>query len=297
MYVFELPEDLLRHLILYLPWRDLVNYNSTCKLLMHWGWKNDEVIMSKAVRSAFNFKLMKYEQITGDNSASDILKLKNMLCRNVHYPIKSNWLELKECSGRLYVMNYVLDEEMKVWSPMIPTHKFSTTNEHWIAQVKCGQTSVPTWSDRSFDAVSSSHDTLAHMIQDITVMVRDKLLSRCCSVIVVGSPYKEWDSTPPTPLRALKTVKVYAKRNENTSTYGRNGFKRQKVGKNIHIPTEYVDRENKRTIKSFHALQSMKLNRGKFCRVRIGFKIYQNPAKRWEWYIRCMFDKIRIYVT
>ena len=155
MYVFDLPEDLLRHFILYLPWRDLINYNSSCKLLMYWGWKNGDTIMSKAVRSAYNFKLMKYEQVTGDSSDSDIMKLKSMLSRHIHYPIKSNWMELKECNNHLYAMNYVLDEEMKIWSPLIATHSFSTTNEHWIAQLRCGQRSNG-WSDRGFEALSNS---------------------------------------------------------------------------------------------------------------------------------------------
>ena len=294
MHVFDLPEDLLKHLILYLPWRDLIHYSATNKLLYNWNSKNINTVMSKAIRSKEGFKLMKYEQITESDDSNDITKLKTILSRSIHRPINSRWMELKECAGRLFAMNYVLGEEMKVWSPIIPTHKFSMTAEHWIANCHCAPPSV--WSSRDFKAVSSSHDTLAHMLQDMTTMVRDKA-ANVCSVLVVGSPYKEWDTTPPTPLRALKDIKIYAKRNEATGTYGRNGFKRQKIGKDIHIPTEYVDRTNKTTTKSFHALQSMKLNRGKEGRVRIGFSVYVNPAKRWEWYIRCVFDKIRIYVT
>jgi hypothetical protein len=293
MHVFDLPEDLLKHLILYLPWRDLIRYKLTCNMLWWWIDKNF-LIMDKAVRSKWGFKLMKYEHITISDGSSDITKLKTILSRNIHRPINSRWMEIKECGHRLFVMNYVLGEEMKVWSPIIPTHLFTATSEHWIAMCRCAQASK--WSDRDFNAVSDGHNTLARMIQDITTMVRDKA-ANVCSVVVVGSPYKQWDTTPPTPLRALKAVKIYAKRNEATGTYGRNGFKRQKIGRGIHIPTEYVDRINKTTSKSFHALQSMKLNKGKECRIRIGFSVYVNPAKRWEWYIRCVFDRIRIYVS
>ena len=292
MQVVDLPEDLLRHLILYLPWRDLINYGATCQMLWWWIDKNFTT-MDKAVRKTEGFKLMKYEQMNIGSKISDIDKLKAILSRQIYRPIDSNWMEIKECWDRLYVMNYIIGEEMKVWSPIIPTYHFTTTNEHWIAQCRCAQAS--TWSDRDFNPISPEHNTLSRMVQDITTMIRDKVKS-CCSVVVVGCPYKQWDTTPPTPLRALKYIKIYAKRYENTGTYGRNGFKRQKIGRDIHIPTEYIDSKNKTTTKSFHALQSMKLNRGGECRIRIGFNLYVNPAKRWEWYIRCVFDRIRIYV-
>lgn len=294
MYVYDLPEDLLRHLIIYLPWRDLINYNGSCKFLYNWGEKNQK-IMSKAIRKKEGFMLMKYDILHASDKSSDIYKLKTVLSRKIHRPIKSSWMELKECANRLYLMNYVIGEEMKVWSPIIPTHSFTSTKEHWIASIRCAKMSNG-WSNRDFNSISESHNTLAHMIQDLTVMVRNRARD-CCSVRVVGSPYKEWDTTPPTPLRALKIVQVYAKKNENTGRYGRNGFKRQKLGKDIHIPTAYIDRNNKTTTKSFHYLQAMKLNKGRDCQVRIGFSLYVNPAKRWEWYIRCVFDRIRIYVS
>ena len=294
MQVFDLPEDLLKHLILYLPWRDLIQYSATNKLLYKWTNKNTDTVMSKAIRSKEGFKLMKYDQITEDNTNTDLVKLKTLLSRHIYRPINSRWMEIKECGDRLYLMNYVIEEELRVWSPLIPTHAVATSSEYWIANCRCARNSK--WSDRDFNPMSSGHNTLAHMIQNITTMIRDTNTG-VCSVIVVGSPYKEWDTTPPTPLRALKNVKIYAKRNEATGTYGRNGFKRQKIGRDVHIPTEYVDRINKKTVKSFHALQSMKLNKGKECRVRIGFNLYRHQDKRWEWYIRCVFDRIQIYVT
>mgnify|MGYP000669092190 FL=1 len=116
MHVFDLPEDLLKHLILYLPWRDLIHYSATNKLLYNWNSKNINTVMSKAIRSKEGFKLMKYEQITESDDSNDITKLKTILSRSIHRPINSRWMELKECAGRLFVMNYVLGEEMKVWS-------------------------------------------------------------------------------------------------------------------------------------------------------------------------------------
>ena len=109
------------------------------------------------------------------------------------------------------------------------------------------------------------------------------------SIRVVSCPYRNWDTTPPTPMAALEKVKVYA----NIYKHGIGKRKRVEVSKN-HIPTRYWHSRNHFT-QSFHALQCMNIKKGNRARVLASFKIFRSPDKSYEWFLKCIFHKIDIY--
>ena len=226
--------------------------------------------------------------------------MKRVYEREIYNSVNRNWVIIKKLGDRFYQKNYfmnkVLNEDLRVWSPYILTSNFSKNKEHWIAN--CHTHAGNLWDKREdFRAASRECDEFVRLIQEMTILIRDNL-THVGSVRIIGAPYSQWDTTPPTPLRALKKICIYAKRVKTDSILGqkRDCFRNIKWQENlVHIPTEYIGADIKDK-KSFHALQCMKLNRGKKAKVRCRFSIYRNPKQNWEWYIRLTFDKIKIYV-
>jgi len=251
--------------------------------------------------------LYQYEELShNEEHQRPLYKLKQIYSRLVGDPLNLRWVSTKMYADKCYIMNILLNEQLKVWSPFFYTTQFERTQQYWIANLPCGTNSYGPIS-RTYIPSSPQYDTLVRMVQSMTWLVRDAI-PRCTEVMVVGCPYREWDHTPPTPLRAMTKLKVYAKRIKETAAYRPQKKRRtmygssettgnlQWTGNEVHIPTEYIDAKGHTIKKSFHARQAMDLSRGKRCKVRMSFSVYQGK-KRWEWYIRCMFDKIRIYVN
>ena len=306
MHVFNIPEDILYELSYFLIWRDVINFcimnKSMHKFIMKFNVLNGAIsatergIIHKALECGF-----------GQPSPSKNLfvwGLKHIYEREIYKSISKKWVSLKQMGDRYfqkyYFMNKVLNEELRVWSPFIFTSNFRKTNEHWIAccHTHCQSNTYSLWNGREeFNPNSPECNAFAKLIQEMTLMIRDNM-TQVGSVRVIGAPYSQWDATPPTPLRALKKIYIYAKRCKTNGVLGqkRDCFRNIKWQENlIHIPTEYVGK-NIKDKKSFHALQCMKLTRGKKAKVRCGFSIYRNPKHNWEWYLRVTFDKIKIYV-
>ena len=312
-----LPEDLLWHLIRFLPWRDMIAYGSTCHMLMKWVFVGPFDQLNDAIKKENATMLYQYEELFEANGCKrfddgtygftePIVQLRNIYSRLVGNPIDLRWISTKMYGDKCYIMNILLNEQLKVWSPFFYTHQFERTQQHWIANLPCGTNSYGPIS-RTYVPSSPNYDKLVRMVQSMTWLVKDAI-PRCTEVMVVGCPYREWDHTPPTPLRAMTKLKVYAQRMKQTASYRPQKKRRtmygssettcnlQWTGNEVHIPTEYIDAKGHTIKKSFHARQAMDLNRGKRCKIRMSFSVYPGK-KRWEWYIRCMFDKVRIYVN
>jgi len=302
-----LPEDLLWHLIGFLPWRDMIAYGSTCHMLLKWVFEGPFNQLDDSIQSQSGTLLFQYDELCeNERFESPLYKLKQIYSRRVAAPINVRWVATKMYGDKCYLMNFLLNEELKVWSPCFYTSQFERTQDYWIANLPCGTNSYGPIS-RTFVPSTPSYDTLVRMVQSMTWLVRDAI-PRCTEVMVVGCPYREWDHTPPTPLRAMTKLKVYAKRTKTNASYRPQKKRRtmyggsettvnlQWTGDEVHIPSEYIDERGHTIKKSFHARQAMDLNRGKRCQIRMSFSVYPGK-KRWEWYIRCMFDKIRIYVS
>ncbi len=302
-----LPEDLLWHLIGFLPWRDMMAYGSTCHMLYKWVFIGPFNQLDDSIKSQSGTMLYQYEELCHDEEHQrPLYKLKQIYSRLVGDPYNLRWLSTKMYHDKCYIMNILLNEQLKVWSPFFYTNQFEKTDKHWIANLPCGTNSYGPIS-RTYVPASTQYDKLVRMVQSMTWLIKDAI-PRCTEVMVVGCPYREWDHTPPTPLRAMTRLKVYAQRMKETASYRPQKKRRtmygssettcnlQWTGNEVHIPTEYIDDKGHTIKKSFHARQAMDLNRGKRCKIRMSFSVYPGK-KRWEWYIRCMFDKIRIYVN
>lgn len=307
MITMALPEDLLWHLIGFLPWRDMIAYGSTCKMLMKWVFVGPFNQLDDSIKSQSGTMLYQYEELChNEEHQRPLYKLKQIYSRLVGDPYNLRWISTKMYADKCYIMNILLNEQLKVWSPFFYTNQFEKTEKYWIASLPCGTNTYGPIS-RTFIPASPQYDTLVRMVQSMTWLTRDAI-PRCTEVMVVGCPYREWDHTPPTPLRAMSRLKVYAQRTKDTAAYRPQKKRRtmygssettvnlQWTGNEVHIPTEYIDAKGHTIKKSFHARQAMDLRRGKRCKVRMTFSVYPGK-KRWEWYIRCMFDKIRIYVN
>ena len=251
--------------------------------------------------------LYQYEELChNEEHQRPLYKLKQIYSRLVGDPYNLRWVSTKMYGDKCYIMNILLNEQLKVWSPFFYTSQFERTQNYWIANLPCGTNSYGPIS-RTYIPASQQYDTLVRMVQSMTWLVRDAI-PRCTEVMVIGCPYREWDHTPPTPLRAMTRLKVYAKRTKDNASFRPQKKRRtmygssettgslQWSGNEVHIPTEYIDGKGHTIKKSFHARQAMDLSRGKRCKVRMSFSVYPGK-KRWEWYIRCMFDKVRIYVN
>ena len=309
-----LPEDLLWHLIGFLPWRDMMAYGSTCKMVSKWVYVGPFDQLDDAILKECGPMLYQYLELFGENNRQrgmaelepPAIQLRQIYSRLVGDPIDLRWISTKMYADKCYIMNILLNEQLKCWSPFFYTSQFERTQNYWIANLPCGTNSYGP-INRTYIPASQQYDTLVRMVQSMTWLVRDAI-PRCTEVMVVGCPYREWDHTPPTPLRAMTKLKVYAKRTKDNAAFRPQKKRRTMYGSNettgslqwsgneVHIPTEYIDDKGHTIKKSFHARQAMDLNRGKRCKVRMSFSVYPGK-KRWEWYIRCMFDKIRIYVN
>lgn len=309
-----LPEDLLWHLIGFLPWRDMMAYGSTCKMLLKWVYVGPFDQLDDAILKECGPMLYKYLELFGENNRQrgmaelepPAIKLRQIYSRLVGDPIDLRWISTKMYADKCYIMNILLNEQLKVWSPFFYTSQFERTQNYWIANLPCGTNSYGP-INRTYIPASQQYDTMVRMVQSMTWLVRDAI-PRCTEVMVVGCPYREWDHTPPTPLRAMTRLKVYAERMKVNASFRPQKKRRtmygssettgslQWSGNEVHIPTEYIDAKGHTIKKSFHARQAMDLDRGKRCKVRMSFSVYPGK-KRWEWYIRCMFDKVRIYVN
>lgn len=315
MITMALPEDLLWYLIGFLPWRDMMAYGDTCRMLHRWVYRDpfdrlDNTIIKECGPMLYQYVELhepggKIGQRDFAMSEPPMIQLRQIYARLVGDPIDHRWISTKMYADKCYIMNILLNEQLKCWSPMFFTHQFERTQQHWIANLPCGTNSYGPIS-RTYIPASTQYDKLVRMVQSMTWLVKDAI-PRCTEVMVVGCPYREWDHTPPTPLRAMTRLKVYAQRTKDTASYRPQKKRRtiygssqtcvnlQWTGNEVHIPTEYIDTKGRTIKKSFHARQAMGLNRGKRCKIRMSFSVYPGK-KRWEWYIRCMFDKIRIYV-
>lgn len=306
MITMALPEDLLWHLLGFLPWRDMIAYGSTCNLLWKWVFVGPFDQLNDNIQKEQGAMLFQYDEMMrrGQSMPKTAYRsLKQIYERQIGTPLE---ISTKMFSEKCYIMNMLLNEQLKVWSPLFYTTQFERTSNYWIANLPCGSNSYGV-INRTFVPSHPSYEHLVRMVQSMTWMVRDAI-PRCTEVVVLGCPYREWDQTPPTPLRAMTRLKVYAQRTKDHASF-RPVKKRRTMygssetmgtlkwtGNEVHIPTEYIDDKGHTIKKSFHARQAMDLNRGKRCKVRITFSVYPGK-KRWEWYIRCCFDKIRIYVN
>lgn len=306
MHVYNIPEDILYELSYFLKWRDVINFCIMNKSMYSFIIKFD-VLNASIIATESTLIQKALECGFGPPEPSEnyfICSLKRIYQREIYNSISKDWVTLKKMGDRFcqryYFMNKVLNEELRVWSPFIFTSNFSKTNENWIANCHT-HTSTRNWGSwdtrEDFKANSPECNEFANLIQEMTIMIRDNM-THVGSVLVIGAPYSQWDATPPTPLRALKKICIYAKRCKTNGILGqkRDCFRNIKWQENlIHIPTEYIGK-NIKDKKSFHALQCMKLARGKKAKVRCGFSVYRNPKQNWEWYLRVTFDKIKIYV-
>ena len=58
-----LPEDLLWHLIRFLPWRDMIAYGSTCHMLMKWVFVGPFDQLNDAIKKENATMLYQYEEL------------------------------------------------------------------------------------------------------------------------------------------------------------------------------------------------------------------------------------------
>ena len=272
----DISEDLLCHLTTFLPWKTLITYCSTNKLLWIW-YKTKTQIIENSIFVTSGAILQRYWNLVGYDSSKRYLDtLKIIFSRNINRPYNYKTVAIKQLYRNYYFMNPILNEEFKVWSPLFNTRNVEKTRDNYIVSIGSKQEQ------------SETIQTWRKLIQQMTILMY-RNIKHSSSIRVVSCPYRNWDTTPPTPMAALERVKVYA----NIYKHGIGKRKRVEVPKN-HIPTRYWHSRNQFT-QSFHALQCMNVKKGNRARVLVSFKIFRSPDKSYEWFLKCQFHKIDIY--
>ena len=271
-----LPYDLLRHLTLYLPWKVLIKYYSTCKHLYRWI-EGRNYILNKSIAAGCSNVLNRFH----DCRPVAMLKLSNaeimkkLYERCIHSPYNGTMVGILRLHTNYYIWNKILNERLKLWSPLFRTTQIDKTDEKWV--VNCSGS-------------SEAFETFRRTLQMMTSIVKAQIPS-AASVVVVGCYYRNtMDRVPPTKLSVLHNIKIYADRYKEKTGFKR---KREERLKN-HIPTTYWRSPTEYT-KSYHALQCFDTARGTWANVLTSFKLYRHQGKKWEWFIVCNFSKINIY--
>ena len=291
--------DLLFYIAEYVGALDIINFCTIDKETYAFSkklWQNDELernmdLIDKAIYSHWNGLLCIYQAFTGDECENIKQTIYNILMRDISVGrvYDHNFVLLKPCHTRFNFVNVLFNEDLALWSPPFPTWSFEKNKQHWIASIITGRI-----NSREMNTYSETHWRLCKLIQNMTMQMRT-VIDRCNSVRVVGAPYAQWDDTPPTPMRALHNIKVYCKWCDQVPI--KYGPKRRAAQGLKHIPTTYINRYTNEVRKSFHPRQCMDLHQGSQCQVRLRFSAYQCNRQPWVWYLRIMFDKIKIYKT
>ena len=91
-----LPEDLLWHLIGFLPWRDMMAYGSTCHMLMKWVFIGPFNQLDDSIKFQSGTMLYQYEELCHDEDHQrPLYKLKQIYSRLVGDPIDHRWISTK----------------------------------------------------------------------------------------------------------------------------------------------------------------------------------------------------------
>lgn len=286
----KLPHEIIWHIISYVRSDNILSWCTIDKKT--YSVTNKEII-DKCIYNNYEDTLLMYQALSGVTNLFE-----NMGFRQLMYNILSrdltrgniydvSFILLKQFYARYDFVNVLFNEGLALWSPSFPTWSFEKNKEHWIAKIKLFE------GNRVF-TYNQPCWTLAKIIQNMTMQMRT-VIDKCNSVRVVGAPYMNGDDTPPTPMEALCYLKVYCKWCDVVPV--KYGPKRRAAQGLKHIPTEYINRYTKEIRKSFHARQCMDLNQGSHCQVRLKFAVYQDRRQPWLWYLRVLFDKIKIYKT
>ena len=260
-----LPDDILLYLGTFLPWKTMLLYIITCKkvhmyLLTSGAVETSLTVGCKSVLRRFQ---QSYPRDYKHYSKYNILKLLYMR----DFRMNRKAIKILQLYRNYSIFNKILNEPFQIWSPVFETSQIGKNDDMWL--VHC-----------------SNNILFQKLIQKMTLNIAGHI-PFATSVIVKGCYYpNEVDRIPPTSLDILDTVKIYAQR--FTSKRGRDGLLKNNIQTRYYTsPTQYT--------RSFHAMQSMDITRGRTARVFTSFKLCQNPCRTWEWIITCTFDKIDIY--
>ena len=272
--IMDLPEDVLCHLTTFLPWKTFLQYSYTCKLLYNWSILKSD-ILEKSVYTSNEDILKKYWSLFGKRKQKNLHILKNIYSRRLNEPYNHNTVYIKRLYNQYFFMNCMLNDEFKIWSPLFKTSDIEITDNKYIVSI-------------GGNYYSKLLDTWKNILQTMTILMY-RNIPHSASIRIVSCPYRQWDTTPPTPIAALDIVKIYANKYKD----GLGKRKRSEAMKK-HIPTKYWHSKTSFN-QSFHALQCMNIKKGSTARVLTSFKIFRNPNSSWEWFLKCTFDKIDIY--
>jgi len=157
------------------------------------------------------------------------------------------------------LMNLVLNEQLKLWSPHTFSRNVTLSNSNqWIIKI-VGAEEMKRLMGKMVKLVMEKYTNASVNIVG--------LAQTCCCLYA----------------NAYKTAIV--------------GDKRKRVASKIHIPTKYWFKTNGKIHhkRSYHALQCMNLINSSSVNALVTFKLTRDPTKSWKWYIRPMFSHINIY--
>ena len=292
--IFLLPEELIIEIGTFLSAKDLTSYHLINKLVYNRINNPNKDIFYKAIQSQWGNKLLLFYTLLGceyrdGQDLKDVIK--NIFSKRLSRPYDFRFITLKPFATSYRFLNILFDkEDLMLWTPTFLTSDFERNDKNWIGTLKLGTVK----NDRVY-YISKEHETVARTIQHMDMQMRT-IITRCTDVRIVGQTSRGTDhwSYGPVSMQNINKLKMYCQWCDYVQKAS--AFKKRKVIGKKHIPTEYINSQNKTKTYSFHAMQCMDLHRGSRCSVRIKFKIYPNPAHSWQWFMRVVFDKIRIYV-
>ena len=261
-YIMLIPDEILIEISSFLPWKTLLNWYTSCRLLAAWA-KRRPGILDRSVSVGCGDIVDKFIMLAknqGYNAMNKIDIVKKIYSRKIHM------VNILKLHNNYFFMNRVLNERFKVWSPVFSTSNIDRTFSKWIVQ--CYGT-------------TEQFETFQHTIQSMVNMVRGA--TGAGNVVVVGCSRQEGFRPG-----EFQKFKIYA------NIYRDGGKRKRGEGAKQHIPTKYWHSPTQYT-QSFHALQCMNIHVGRRANVLTTFKIYRNPERSWEWFIRCNFSAINIY--
>lgn len=257
----DLPEEILMCIFQYSDIKSMCNARISCKYLFRWIDNSDLYKSSKI-----------YIKKVLDPSKPIIRQIKRCYERR-YIDFEMRDIGVKQYGSKFLFWNNILNEPLRMWSPMMKGFRLQTTPYKYILE----------WvSDRT--SMTQFEQIFRHYLPHIMT----KNIENCRDV----RPYSVTLSNRGTYLRSSveRSTKAWsilpAKRKFGD---GINNVKER------HIPTVYYSRSGRFVRRSYHALQCMKINPKDDVSALVKWDCWKDKSGFGTWAVKCSFEKVRVY--